>query len=79
MTRVPRSLPFALLLIATSVAAQDRMLTYSTTFGRGSGEIREVAVDADGNIIIASSSARFSVARPKASASLATSVAAATR
>ena len=31
------------------------VLTYSTTFGRGSGEVREVAVDATGNIIIAGS------------------------
>ncbi len=31
----------------------DPELTYSTTFGRGTGEVREIAVDTDGNIVIA--------------------------
>jgi hypothetical protein len=35
------------------VALENPALTYSTTFGRGQGEVREVAVDTDGNIVIA--------------------------
>jgi hypothetical protein len=61
-------LSFSLLLLCLEpygfVQARNRLqrlvlknpaLTYSTTFGRGSGEVREVAVDSDGNIIIAGS------------------------
>jgi hypothetical protein len=35
------------------LAFDDPMLTYSTTFGRVNGEVREIAVDGEGNIVIA--------------------------
>jgi hypothetical protein len=36
-----------------ALAFDDAQLTYSTTFGRGQAMVREIAVDGDGNIIIA--------------------------